>query len=463
MLVLTLIVISVLFIISYLVFDKDFLAPPTAVALVFLFGGFCCFYNEQKWGLDFSPKSLGLIAAGIIATMLGGIIGTIIVSSSRSGRLSFSMSHEITEPNEISVSPIKTVIVIAFQCIALLLIFRHIQKVSGASNWMTAVSRYRALTGKNADVNDLSIRMSTLTKNIGQMSRMLAVVYAYIVGNNFIASKKKISLSWIPVIIYSITTFMQGDRSGMIRLWLEIMVVAYMIHRRKVGWRSSRETRKIITRMAIAIILLGVVFASVRELVGRDTNWDPFYYVTFYAGSPTAILDQIVSHPIVKPDVWGQRTFYYLNQSLTAFFGWPGPYNFYYDWYYSPNGSVIGNAPTAFAPAYKEFGFFGFFILMMGFGIFFTALYCKCRTKTGKSQIDFRLLVFSYIAYVFLMYFYSTFFDFLSHVFIKFMIELLLIRWFLVDWRLRLRRMSIILCKKDRLYMKNNMINSGGM
>ncbi len=458
MLIATIVVVAFLFILSYIIFDKDFLAPPTAVALVFLFGCFCAFYNEKRWGLEFSAESMFLIAAGIVATMLGAFIGVCITSKSRKRRIGFSFSHEITEPNEVFVSPIKTLIVIAFQLVALYLVFLHIRRLTGFSNWITAVASYR-LVRKNANIDDLSIRMPFLTRNLRDASRMFAIAYAYIVGNNLIAGKKKLSLCWIPVVIYSITTFMQGDRSNMIRLWLEILVVAYTVHKRKVGWGSSRETRKVIRVMAASIILLGVVFAGVRELVGKGNDWDPLYYVTFYAGSPTAVLNQIVTTSF-EPTVWGQRTMYFLNLSLTVFFGWPGKYNFYYEYFTSPTGAVIGNAPTAFAPAYREFGFFGFFLIMTAFGVFYMVLYCKCRTKQGSNPFDFRLMVYAHIAYVFLMYFYSTFFDFLGHVFIKYLIELWLIRWFLVGWQFK-SRVKLTFGKKDRLHIENNQENSG--
>lgn len=435
MLLLTIMVIGVLFIISFLIFDKDLLAPPTAVALVFLFGGLCCFYNEKNWGLEFSAKSMGLIAAGIIATMLGGIIGVFLSNLSKGGTYSFI--HEKTEPQEIYVSWIKTAVVVVFQLVSLYLLVVHVRQVSGFSNWMLAVSRYRSLTaGVNADASDLSTRMSFLTRNMIQLSKMIAVVYAYIVGNNLVASKKKITINWLPVLLYTAMTFMQGDRSNMLRLWIVAMITAYTIHRRAVGWEKSRETKKIIRGMAISIVGVGAIFAGVREIVGRTSGTDPLEYVTFYAGTPTAVLDQLWRETITKPAIFGQRILFYFNQTTTALFGWPGNYNFYYDYFRSPNGTFIGNAPTAFRPAYVEFGLGGFILFFVFCGAFFTYLYCKCRKKRGTNPIDFRLLMYAFISYVFLMYFYSTFFDFLSHVYIKYMIELLLIRWFLVGWQI---------------------------
>lgn len=437
MLILTIAVVTILFIISFLLFDRDWLAPPTVVAMVFLFGCLCCLYNDPKWELNFSINSLGLISSGIIATMIGGFLGVLLSNFPKIG--SYSFIHEKREPEEVFVSPIKTFTVILFQLIALALVLSHIRNLTGISNIMSATARYRELTGRLADVDDLSIRMPVLTKNIVQISKLVSVVYAYIIGNNLVATKKKLSINWIPVILYTITTFVQGDRSNMIRLWIVLLVTGYTIHRRSVGWRKSRKTKKIIRIIVLSVIGMGAIFVGFREIVGRTSDMDPLYYVTFYAGSPIAVLNQLWEAPITRPDVFGQRTLFYLNESTTYLFGWPGRYNFYYPFFQSSNGTFIGNAPTVFRPAYVEFGFIGFFLIMMAFGCFFTLLYCKCRVKRGNSSIDVHLLIYAYIAYVFFMYFYSTFFDFLSHVFIKYIIEFLIICWALVGWQFKHR------------------------
>ena len=435
MLLLTIAVVFVLFVISYMIFDKDLLAPPTVVSLVFLFSCLCALYNEERWGMVFSSKSLGIIAAGIIATIIGGMIGAFLYNLRRGG--SFSFLHTKTEAQLINVSGEKTFLVIVFQVVTIILIITHILRVTELSNWISAITTYRGIVTRTAENNDYS--MSILTKNMAEFSRSAGIVYAYIVGNNLVAAKKKISLIWVPVLLYTATTFLLGDRSNMIRLWVVALVTAYTIHRRSVGWERSRETVKIIRRMAISVVAIGVIFVGFRGIVGRTEKSDPFYYLTFYAGSPIAVLNQVWDSAIVKPAVFGQRILFYFNQSTTALFGFPGKYVFYYPYFYSSGGAFIGNAPTAFRPAFVEFGFWGFFLFFVIMGAFFTVFYCKCRERKGRSPIDMRLLIYAYVAYVFFMYFYSTFFDFLSHVFIKYVIEFLVIRWALFDLQIAKR------------------------
>lgn len=449
MLLLTIGAVFVLFIASYLIFDKDLFAPPTIVALTFLFGCLCCFYNEKTWGLVFSVKSLGLISAGILSTMIGGLIGVYLSSLPKVGVYSFA--REKNEPQEIYINPFKTWAVLAFQTVTIALVFLHIRRVTGFSSWGLAVAKYKLITGLQADVNDSSVYMPFITRNMNEVSRLCAVVYAYIIGNNLVAARRKISLNWLPVIVYTVLSFMQGGRSNLIRLWLVVLVTAYTIHKRSVGWINNKQTKKVIRRMSLSVIGIGALFAGARELVGRTVDSDPLYYVTFYAGSPIAVLNQVWEAPINKPEIFGQRILFYLNQTTRVLFGFPERYSFYYNYMRSPNGSHIGNAPTAFRPAFVEFGPVGFFVFFVACGAFFTLLYCKCRKKRGRGPFDFRLLIYAYIAYTFFMYFYSTFFDFLSHVFIKYMIEMYLIKWALTDVELRHRARVTFNLKNRRI------------
>ena len=439
MLKLTFFIIFALFIVSFFLFDSDILAPPTVVALSFLLSCSCTLYNEEKWGLKFSEKTTILITTGIMAIIIGGIIGVILSNIFKTGSLNhfYSFSHKKDVPQMIYVNTIKTELIVIFQIITILMIVIHIRRVTGYSNWLAAVSRYRDANVTKDAMTDVSMGLPILTRNMAQISRMVAMVYAYVIGNNLNAGKRILSFDWLPVVLYSLTTFVQGDRSQMIRLWLTIVIITYTIHQRSLGWKKNNDTIKMVLGIAISMVIVGIVFSGVRQFVGRSSKAEPFYYLTFYAGAPIAALDQIWRFPIIRPRLWGEKTFFYVYQSLTAIFGWPGRLFYYSSFVTSPSGAHLGNANTAFKAPYVDFGFWGFVFVMVGFGMFYTFLYCKCREKRGNNQIDFRLLLYTYIAYSFFMYFYAYFSEHMSHLFIKYALELWLIRWFLVGWEFR--------------------------
>ena len=432
MLVLTIVILSVLALISYALFDRDLLAPPTVVCLGLLFSALCAFYNEKTWGLEFSKNTMWFIASGVFSFLIGGILAVLLFNLPHMNR--FGFSHELSEVHPIYVNYIKTVAVILLQLLTLYFLFRHIRRLTGYSNWMSAVARYRELVTE-ADANsDTSIGLPFLLKNLLECGFAIATVYSYIAGNNLVSQKKQQWINWIPIILCAISTFMRGDRSNMIRLWLTVLITAYTIRKRSVGWKNSKETKKMIKIMALSLIAVGALFVGLREIVGRKTSMDPLYYLTFYAGCPTAALDQFLKSPRTLSSIWGKETFYYLNVSLNVLFGKPERYPFYKEFIKSPNGTLIGNVYTALRPPYQDFGFWGMIRVMLIMGAFFTFLYCLVRKRQGRNPVDFRLLMYCYIAYTFFMYFYNCYNAFISHSILKLCIELLLVRWVLVSW-----------------------------
>ena len=54
MLLVTVIILVIFTLLSFVIFDRDIFAPPTVVSLGLLFSSLCAFYNEKKWALDYS-------------------------------------------------------------------------------------------------------------------------------------------------------------------------------------------------------------------------------------------------------------------------------------------------------------------------------------------------------------------------------------------------------------------------
>lgn len=456
MLILLIVILIILLQFSFFIFDRDILAPGTVVPLVFLFGSCCTLSNAKIWGLNFSGQTTGLVAAGVGAFIIGGVIG-VFLSNMLKGKLYFRFIHERSEVTPIYIGTGKTVLIIFFQIVTLVMLFKHVRQASGYSNWILAVTKYRILSISFPP--DPSVEMSFLLSNMVEACFAIGMIYSYIVGNNLVSHKKQQMLNWIPILLSVMMTFMQGDRSNMIRLWLVILITAYTLHKRSMAWKSRKETRKIMRGIVISVIAVGAIFSVFRGIVGRGTDGDPLYHLTFYAGCPLAAFDQFLKHPIPPSNIWGKETFYYTNVSFNVLFGRPERYNFYKDFIQSPNGTWVGNVYTALRPPYYDFGFWGMLLIMFIMGAFFTYLYCKIRKKKGTNPIDFRLLLYDYIAYTFFLYFYNCYNAFISHTFIELCVELLILRWFLVKCHFKFRAVNFRRAMLNERIMKKEILS----
>ena len=441
MLLLTVAIILALSVLSYILFDKDWLAPPTIVCLTFLFGSLCTIYNEEKWGLQFSGETTWTIFIGLFSFMVGGIIAIVVISLLRRGKPAFF--HIQADVKPIDVGYYKTIFVILFQIVVIFLVFMQIRRIAGGSSWFNMISVYRSLTGFNQDLDDQTLVFPWIIRQLLEVNSAFGYIYSYIAGNNIAVKAKKNLLNFIPIILCCVVTFMQGYRSGMLRYWVALLIVTYTIKKRSTGWRSNRETKKMIRRIVLSVLVIAVLFVALRSTVGRlETDWDPLFYLTHYAGSPIAALDLYLKNPLPKSDIWGKECFFELNRLIaTRTNNNHFRYIFYKEFRYSPSGMLIGNIYTALRPPYQDFGgAVGMALFMLIMGLFFTSCYIKVRDKKNESVIDFRLLLYSYIGYTFFLYFYNMYNTWISPGFIKYIVELYVIvqvwtRFFVKDKR----------------------------
>ena len=432
MLLYTIGILAILIIISFAIFDRDIFAPPTVVSLVFLFGALCTFYNEERWQLDFSYGTMMLVVMGVVSFIAGGAAAVFLSNLKRQGSRGFA--HETCAVEYLDISKFKTLLVILFQLLTIVMLVIQLRRITGGGSWKEVVAIFRGR--KSLDPEQNTLKLSWMLKQFISVSFYIALFYAYIVGNNIAVGKRQPIINWLPVILSSSMSIMQGYRSDILRYWIAILVVAYMLKKRSIGWKHGKSSRKMIRAMALSVVCIAVLFVAARGLVGRSSTKDPFYYLTFYAGCPLAAFDVFVKKQIEPSDIWGKETFYNLNQNIGSLLHKPElRYRFFHEFSRSPNGTSIGNVYTALRAPYYDFGKTGMIIFMFVMGAFFTFFYLKVRKRNGKSQIDMWLLIYSYVAYTFFMYFYNCYNTFISLSIVKAAVLFMLFRWFFLKVR----------------------------
>lgn len=443
MLLLTVVLLLVLLLISYKIFDNDLFAPSAIVCLSFLFSSLCALYNEKTWALDFSGETTFVLIVGVGTFLLGGIFSVFLFRRKGINRLSFN--HLILPVQDINIEKWKILSVIIFQVCLITMIYREMSQNVGfiGMAWAEVMQMYRH-ESMHMVGQDYAMKLSFLTSQCISINDAFVFLFSYIVGNNLATKKKGLFLYWLPIVLGCVIIFMQGYRAGMLRYWIAILIVWYIIHMRSIGWKRSKETRKIFRKMLVSVVFIGLVFSSVRAFVGRSgsgNEWDPLYYVSFYGGCPVAALDIYLKNPDVGVSkIWGQRTFYYLNQSIGVWFGIPEMrYNLirddlaHGDFAISPNGTYVGNVYTTFRALIEDFGYAGIPVVMFTMGSFFTFFYFKIRNSHKTQIIDFSLLCYSYCAYTYFLYFFATYYFFLSTAFVKIVMFWFVMRWFLTS------------------------------
>jgi oligosaccharide repeat unit polymerase len=427
---------TILSLIAYALFDRDVLAPPAVVSLGLLFSSVCAFYNETQWGLNFSSTGVWTIVAGVSAFIIGGVFAVLLANRYRLHRIGFS--HIVSNIFPINIKTFKTVIVILFQLFTIVLLYTELRNLTGGSTWYETIIIWRLQEG-TVRPDLFTMRLSGLLSICLQFNFAIGLIYAYVVGNNFAAKIRQMRLDWMPLLLSSLLSLMQAYRSGVIRLFIALIVVTYILKKRSVGWKSTEETKKMIKKMGLSLITMVMLFGLLRGAVGRYDDDSVLEHITFYAGTPVASFDVYLQEPWIPSEIWGKETFYALNQNIAVRTKGGERYIFYKEFRQSPNGTWLGNVYTALRAPYHDFGFMGMIVVMFIMGLFFTYFYCKVRVKQGKELIDFRLLLYSYVSYTFFLYFYNCYHDFIALGLIKLVVELYFVKWFLFNLRFKLK------------------------
>lgn len=439
MLLLTIGLLLCLFLFSYKVFDKDLFAPPSVVCMSFLFSTLCAFYNEDTWALDFSGKTTLVMVIGIGSFVLGGILAVFLANSGKFQQ--FGFSHQVTPVQYINIERWKVVAVIVFQVLLILMLYRELMQKVGfvGISWAEVMQVYRHESMQMVG-QDYATKLSFLLRQGISINEAVVFLFCYVVGNNLASKHKSPLMYWFPVVLGCIVTFMRGFRADMLRYWVAIIVVWYTLYKRSVGWEYSKEIYTMVRKMLLSVLVIAIVFASVRVIVGRKglgNEWDTLYYVTFYGGCSVAAFDLFLKEPNNEnpDDIWGKETFYYLNQSIGAWLRMPEYRYSIADkgFQKSNNGTYVGNVYTALRHPIADFGYGGLPVVMFSMGTFFTFFYCKVRKKNGLNKIDLSLLAYSYCAYTFFLYFFSAYYFFISTTFVKTIILWYILRWFLTS------------------------------
>ena len=427
---------TILSLIAYVLFDRDVLAPPTVVSLGLLFSSVCAFYNEMKWGLNFSSTGVWTIVLGVSAFIFGGVFAVLFVNKYRLHRIGFS--HVVSNIFPINIKTFRTIIIILFQLSTMVLLYSELRNLTGGSTWYETIKIWR-LQEATVRPDEFTMRLSGFLSICLEFNFAIGLIYAYVVGNNFAAKTRQKILDWMPIVLSSVLTLMQAYRSGVLRLFIALIVVTYILKKRSVGWKNTEETKKMIRKMGLSIIVMIMLFGLLRGTVGRFDDDSVLDHITFYAGTPVASFDVYLQEPWIPSEIWGKETFYTLNQNIAVRIEGGERYIFYKEFRQSPNGTYLGNVYTALRAPYHDFGFLGMLAVMIVMGMFFTYFYCKVRILHGREPIDFRLLLYSYISYTFFLYFYNCYHDFIALGLIKLVIELYLVKWFLFNVNLKLK------------------------
>ena len=394
------ILIAALLFVSFYTTGKDLFAPANILLITFLISLICAIYNISVWNFDISGYTVFLI----------------FISLFNLGEIRTNYGNKTIEP----INYIPLVFFVVFMLVCVFSQYKAIKSI-GSDNFTALMHIYRQATAYgngNVNVNPLSSTMSNVATAITYIT-LFNLIY------NFEYKGKIYKLFNLTIImLWVVLFFLQGTRFEVFSMPIAAFILIYLkkIHER--GRYKKLSVLQLAKILIIALILL-YAFYAIKDLVGRRSDQTIIEYLTSYLGGSIPLFDSFIKEPIHDLKVFGQETFYSLNNGLIRRGFINSPLYSYNKEFRSIQGVDIGNVYTALRDYYHDFGFVGMILLHTLFSAFYSWFYEKQKVKGSY----FCILLLSRLYYCVVFYMFSN--SFFSRIISFSFISELIIMWIL--------------------------------
>ena len=433
-----------LIIISFILGEKDIVNPIFLCCAGFFLSIICAYYNVTTWGINLCNETVmliffSLLVMVIVSFLVINLTGNICNKYARPGK-------KISGPEAVSyieVDTYKYVLVILLAVFTAGMYIRDIITITKSSGYISgagiqALMRvYRLATHfKEAEGSN---RISRYTVYSMDLLRAFAYICTYIGINNILTAdsrRKQIRnlRNFVIAFLFCVVNLLTGSRMQILKLVIFFAVVYLILQKRKNGWDKTVKLSTVLKIGGLVVLAL-ILFVQIRGLVGRETDTDPLYYITSYAGGSIEGLDLFIKEPIEKSALWGKESFYAMYNYLGKWFDFNGESFLFAKEFRRSNGVGVGNIYTALRCFYYDFGFWGCLACCGIVSAVFSLVYAFIRFKPSDQPVDMKLLLYGYFSYTYVMFCINYYFDYLTPAIVKMLICFFVGRWFMTKFK----------------------------
>lgn len=301
--------IVITFLISYILFNRDFFAPGMVYIESFMLAVLMAMIFNKPWDTSYSLVFLvyiiGTLVLFVFASALAKGINTkgIILS-----KLSGFMYRGDVSP--IHISTVLYIILLLFAIGSLYIYFKEVYRISAylgntsGINGMFYVFHNKYILA----TDELEIKMSFTARITNSLMMALAFYFVYVFCNNVVRYSERIgkNIKYIifPV-LYIIELFIGSQRTGTIYIIFAFMFIGFTMIRQNKQWKKNNEnTFKIVFYSLIIIVLLAFGLNWAGTFMGRTENQGVVAYFAGYLGGGIPNFSKFIdTHNI---NLWGE-------------------------------------------------------------------------------------------------------------------------------------------------------------
>ena len=436
------ILLGIVFILAYLMSNRELAAP----AVIFSFSFFICSIIAS---VGSNKLQLGLHGVTFLVILLGVVEFVIISFLLKKTRIILYAKPKeniITENifQSLFIERWKLTLFIVYAIVVTLLSFRYIMSVSSGAGLARILFNYRIMSTTASTMAEAAfpsyLNFMRLILDAG------SYFFLYIVADNLVLGKHLNIRALICVFLSFACDLLSGGRGTVVNKLFAFFVVFIILY--------SYFIKKITLNIKTIIIFFVIVIAGLYGfeylgiLLGRNNLSSGFNYVLVYCGAEIKNLDILLhenSYP-AHSEIWGSQTFVNL---ILWIGGKLNPSKYIYrlnNPFHVVNGFGIGNVSTTFYAFIYDFGYWGELWLVGLMAAITQLVYNQSRyffaSQTKANVPNLALIIYGYMSAPLVLSFFSNKFyeGIFSGTFVKTLLVLVLLSWFFFKVKLVTRK-----------------------
>lgn len=431
-LVLIMVLITIL---TYQVVKGDYMAPPFILCLFFTLSELSVILMSGTWNIGISIDTVFLICFGILSFIFGYFWGSSILKMRPQNKIQIKYIY---------ISKIFIVVHCVVSIIITVLFVYYMKNSIGGSTWNDMLAKYRFMTAY-AGLTGESANIPRWINDIRFLTGALIYLFCYVLINNYIVCKKWDKSLIVAILIGVVMTLVGSSRFDLIRIPCACITMFYLLKFRQGEMSHCVRIKMLVKYIGIAVVVV-LLFATLKNFVGRQSDASIVEYVAHYLGAPTLNFNDYLNNPIQSNKLTGKETFWGVYDFLYKL---TGNSEYRYDYTLEFRNNNMGNVYTAFRMFYSDFGIIGVAVLSALQGAIYAFLYIlvkyniKIRIFSKRifpvSQVSFQIILYSMMLHCVALMFYADWFysQFISWGQIKALFFIYVFKIILIDLNTR--------------------------
>lgn len=410
---------------SFLLNDRDIIAPAVLFSASITIGVLFASFYVKKWELNLHMNTFLVLLLGVFEfTMVSFLVKklTIVRISDRKRDLTW-------KPQLIHIEESMTLLYIVFEILAIYYsIYVIVRLFNGSmSHFTESTLRYR---DQNMFTSE-KVALPTMASYTRAIVDAGGYWFGYVLINNYFVNRK-INYKYVIIVLLSATSsYLLGGRNGIISMIVVLICSWFIISNKASSYFKTVKVSTIMKLLALTIVVLSS-FESLAFLIGRTgfKSAQGIDYLAVYIGAPIKNLDTFLQGPLYKQSGFESQTFINLMNVI-------GPKLhltnriIVLDLPFRYVGTLtLGNVYTTFYAFIYDFGYRGVVILVALMAFISQSVYEFVRNSKRTFYPAYSNLIYAFMASTLIMSFFSN--KFYEQIFNKGFVRMLII-WGIFD------------------------------